>query len=331
MAQDGGVRVGFIGTGGRARWHMERITTLPEAQPVALVDTSANAIAAAVEKVPSCADLPRYSDYHAMLREVSPDAVIISIPHTLHYDAIVASLSQGAHVLVEKPMVCSVQDAQEVIRLRDEKHLVVSVGYQRHYVGVWRWVHENVAGGRFGPVHFIEAWQCQNWRGNGWRGVPELSGGGQLNDSGGHLVDILLWSTGIQPKEVAAYQENRGLRVDRNTVISFRFPEEGLGNISIIGESQRKFDEGAQIWCRDARIRIDGMQAAASLVVHRDRVAEEILPEQRPDYPVDEDANFIASILGRDVPQATAESGLEAVRFIDAVQRSAQRGAPVRL
>ncbi len=331
MAENGQIRVGFIGTGGRARWHMERFAKMPEAQPVALVDTSADAMAAAVRAVPSYAELPQFSDYREMLRETRPDAVVISIPHTLHYEAIVAALGQGAHVLVEKPMVCGVEHAQDVIRLRDDKHLVVVVGYQRHYTGVWRWVHENVAAGRFGPVHFIEAWQCQNWGGGGWRGVPELSGGGQLNDSGGHLVDILLWSTGIRPSEVSAYQENRGLRVDRNTVISFRFPEEGLGNISIIGESQRKFDEGAQIWCRDARIRIDGMQGAAHLVVYREGVEEEVSADARPDYPVDEDANFLGSILGRDVPQATAESGLEAVRFIEAVQRSAERGVPVRL
>lgn len=330
MADTAPIRVGFIGTGGRARWHMERIVKMSETQPVALVDTSSDAMAAAVRSVPGYTEVPQYSDYHEMLRETRPDAVIISIPHTLHYEAIIASLRQGAHVLVEKPMVCSVEHAQDVIRLRDEKQRVVVVGYQRHYVGVWRWVRENVAGGRFGPVHFIEAWQCQNWGGGGWRGVPELSGGGQLNDSGGHLVDILLWSTGIRPSEVSAYQENRGLRVDRNTVISFRFPTEGLGNISIIGESQRKFDEGAQIWCRDARIRIDGMQGAAHLMVYRDGV-EEIPAEARPDYPVDEDANFIGSILGRDVPQATAESGLDAVRFIEAVQRSAERGVPVRL
>jgi len=185
-----------------------------------------------------------------------------------------------------------------------------------------------VTSGEFGAVHFIEAWQCQNWRGNGWRGVPELSCGGQLNDSGGHLVDILLWSTGIRPTALTAYQENRGIQVDRNSVIAFRFPEQGLGTINIIGDSQRKFDEGAQIWCERARLRVDGLGGEARLLVYQDDVRE-IPPEQRPDYPADELANFLAAIRGTEAVQATAEDGLRATAFIEAALLSAREGREV--
>lgn len=330
MPVDGKVALAFIGTGGRARWHLGQALKRSDTTIAGLCDTSPESLAATVERVPECAEAPRFSDYREMLHETKPDGVIISIPHALHYEAIVASLEQGAAVLTEKPMVCTAEHARHVLQLRDRHKAVLSVGYQRHYQGVWRWVHKHVAGGEFGPVHFIEAWQCQNWRGRGWRGIPELSCGGQLNDSGGHLVDILLWSTGVRPSQVCAYQENRGITVDRNSVIAFRFPTEGLGTINIIGDAQRKFDEGAQIWCQNARIRIEGLGGDCRLRIYQDDTRE-VPPEDCPDYPVDELSNFVLSILGQDTPQATGESGLAATAFIEAAVRSARDGRAVTL
>jgi predicted dehydrogenase len=323
------VRVAFIGAGGNARGHMRTVYRNPEAEVVAICDTSPQALAETAARVPEMAAVAQFTDYREMLERVRPDGVIVSIPHTLHYEVAAHALEHGVSVEVEKPMTCGAEEARRLIALRDRTGLVLAVGYQRHYQGVWRWVREHVASGRLGPVHFVEAWQCQAWGGRGWRGVPELSGGGQLNDSGSHLCDIVLWAGGIRPTEVFAFQENRGLQVDRLSAISFRFPQEGVGTIAIVGESVRGMDEGVQFWCRDGRVRVEGLDGGARVTWYTpDGEAHPVPPEELPGYPVDKDGNFVRCILGQDEPQVPAECGLAVAAFTEAVYRSVRTHAP---
>ena len=323
------VRVAFIGAGGNARGHMRAVHHDPEAEVVAICDSSEKALSDTTERVPEMKGLPSFTDYRRLISEVRPDGVIVSIPHTLHYEVAAHAMENGVSVEVEKPMTCTPGDARKLIALRDRSGLVLSVGYQRHYQGVWRWVRDQVAGGAYGPVHFVEAWQCQNWGGGGWRGVPELSGGGQLNDSGSHLCDIMLWASGIRPNEVFAFQENRGLAVDRISAIAFHFPDAGVGTMSIVGESVRGMDEGMQFWCRDGRVRVDGIDRSVRVTVYApDGAAQPVPTENLADYPVNKDGNFVRAILGREEPQVPAECGLAVAAFTEAVYRSVRNHAP---
>jgi len=326
------VRVAFIGTGGNARSHMRDLHRDPLAEVVGICDTSAQALADTAARLPELAGLPQFADYKAMIDEVHPDGVIISIPHTLHYEVAAYALEHGVSAEVEKPMTCTPGDARALMARRERTGLVLTVGYQRHYQGVWRWVHEHVAGGAYGPVHFVEAWQCQAWGGGGWRGVPELSGGGQLNDSGSHLCDMMLWASGIRPTEVFAFQENRGLKVDRISAISFRFPGPGVGTMAIIGESVRGMDEGMQFWCRDGRVRVEGIDNSVRVTYYSpDGAAHPVAVEEIPNYPVGKDGNFVRCILGQDEPQVPAECGLAVAAFTEAVYRSVAANAPAKV
>ncbi len=326
------VRIAFIGAGGNARSHMRSVHRRGDAEVVAICDTSAKALSDAAERIPEMAAVPQFTDYRRLIAEARPDGAIISIPHTLHYEVAAYALENGVSVEVEKPMTCNPGDARKLMALRDRTGLVLSVGYQRHYQGVWRWVRQHVASGTYGPVHFVEAWQCQNWGGGGWRGVPELSGGGQLNDSGSHLCDIMLWASGVRPSEVFAFQENRGLAVDRISAIAFRFPDAGVGTMGIIGESTRGMDEGMQFWCRDARVRVDGIDSTVRVTLYTpDGTGHPVDTSEVPDYPVDKDGNFVRCLLGADEPQVPAECGLAVAAFTEAVYRSVRTHAPAEV
>lgn len=320
---DGRVRVGFVGCGGNAREHVQSVLRVPEAEVVALCDVQAEAVAQVAQRVPQLAGLPRFADYREMIAAVRPDAVIISIPHTLHFEAAAFALDNGVHVQVEKPMACSAAEARGLIERRDRSGRVLTVGYQRHYQGDFRWVREAVTSGRYGPVHFLEAWQAQDWKGRGWRSVPSLSGGGQLNDSGSHLVDIVLWTTGLRPTEVFSFADNRGREVDVLSAITFRCAGGAIGNLSIIGEHPRGVAEGMQIWCREARITAD---ATGVRIQPRGQDPESVRPADLVPYPGNKDANFIGAILGREPLQVTAEDGLAVAAFTEAVYASVHTG-----
>ncbi|MEO2005795.1 MAG: Gfo/Idh/MocA family oxidoreductase, partial [Candidatus Poribacteria bacterium] len=205
------IRIGFIGTGGNARGHIRTVAGLEGTQVVAFADPSEAALEAAQERLDK--PVPTYSDYIQMLDNEEMDGVIISTPHTLHYEQVMAALERGIHVEIEKPMACTSAHAREIMAKQEETGLVVLIGYQRHYDQRFRWVRQKIAEGLIGRVTLTHVFQGQNWlrsQQGAWRLVPELSGGGQLNDSGSHVVDILLWITDLEAEEVFAFVDNRG-------------------------------------------------------------------------------------------------------------------------
>ncbi|HHY99031.1 MAG TPA: Gfo/Idh/MocA family oxidoreductase [Firmicutes bacterium] len=322
------IRVGLIGCGGNMRGHIKRLMGIPEVKIAAISDPSEENIQEAIDTL-ELGRVKRFSDYTDMLARVGLDAVVISSPHTLHARQICDSLRSGLHVLVEKPMVCSVEDALKVIALKEEMGKVVLVSYQRHYAPSYRYARELIQSGKWGKVQFITAWQCQNWKRatvGKWRQDPALSGGGQLNDSGSHLLDIVLWMTGLTPKEVFAYIDNCGTPVDVLSAISVSFQEGAIGNLSVVGDSNTGFDEGINIWCENGMIEIRG--AGHGSLILRDPDPRTPDEAELPAGSIP-DANFIAAIRGREEVQSTAEDALKVIELTEAAWESARRHQPV--
>ena len=84
--------------------------------------------------------IPTFGDYTEMLDRVKLDAVVISTPHTLHFEQIMTSLDSGLHVLSEKPMVCTVDHARQVIAKAADVEKIPMVSYQRHFGGNYRFI-----------------------------------------------------------------------------------------------------------------------------------------------------------------------------------------------
>ena len=85
------IRMGFIGCGGNARGHVGRVLEMGDCEIVSLCDSSKKSIDA-VKKQYEVSNLPVFTDFEEMLKEVEMDAVQISTPHTLHFDQIMACL-----------------------------------------------------------------------------------------------------------------------------------------------------------------------------------------------------------------------------------------------
>jgi len=325
MTTDAKIRIGFIGSGGNARHHMGQVLGLAEAQIVALADPNPAMIEAARRQHAALADVPSFADYHEMLGQVQLDAVEISTPHTTHKEQILTSLGQGLHVLCEKPLVCSVADAHEVLVALEVTDRIGLLSYQRHFQPEFRYIRQRIASGDLGAVTFVSALQCQNWK-NGtkgsWRQDPALSGGGQLNDSGSHLLDIILWITGLAVQSVSAFIDNCGTPVDINSALSVRFAGGAQGNISVVGDAT-DWHEDLTIWCekgfflmRNGKLQVcdpSGRYTFDNL--------------RGGSYP---DRNFVDAIRGRDQVQSPFECGLRVIELTEAAWRSgAQGGAPV--
>ncbi|MFB3882088.1 MAG: Gfo/Idh/MocA family protein [Armatimonadota bacterium] len=327
------LQIGLIGCGGIMDWHVRNYKEIKQAQIAALTDTNKSHMASMVEKHSELAGLPQFSDYRKMIAKVDLDGVIIATPHSLHFEQIMTCLDAGLNVLTEKPMVCSVDHAKKVIAKAKKTGKVMMISYQRHFSPAFRLAKKMIEDGKLGKLTFIAALQAQDWlRGTkgAWRQDPKLSCGGQLNDSGSHLVDIILWVTGLTPDTVFAQINNRGSKVDILSALSLKFRGGAIGTMSVVGD--------APGWWED----ITFYGEEGGLYVRRDQLLhsyrgkgrwsaelEELTAKSK--YSSNFDRNFVDSILGKDDPQTPPICGLRVMQLTEAAWESGRTGEVVKV
>ncbi len=321
-------KLGLIGTGGMMRHHLRSLGPDSGVEIVALNDTEPHQLQMTREIGPQYAQTPAFADYRELLDSKLCDAVLIATPHTLHTQQILDAFTAGCHVLVEKPLTTTVADAHKVIAARDESGLVAGISYQRHGQAQFQWIRETIASGRYGRVQAVNSHLGQEWlrltRGS-WRQTMELSGGGQLNDSGSHMIDILLWATGLRAETVSAFLDNCDVPVDINSVVNIRFEGGAFGSLTVVGNAPI-WNERHQIWLEDAVIFLEDdvlvVRHARGQRTTIDRWPNSVSPIQ----------NFVAAMNGEAVILAPFECGLRTIELTEAAWRSgAKRGEPVAI
>jgi predicted dehydrogenase len=327
------VRIGLIGCGGIMDWHIRNYEGIKQAEVVALVDTNKDHLTKTVEKHPGLEGLPQFSDYRKMIDKVEVDGVVIATPHTLHFEQIMTCLDAGLNVLSEKPLVCSVDHAKQVIKKQQKTGKVVMISYQRHFSPAFRLAKKMIEEGKLGKLTFVSALQAQDWlRGTkgAWRQIPRLSGGGQLNDSGSHLVDIILWVTGLVPETVYAEINKRGAKVDILSALTLKFKGGAIGTMSVVGDAPGWWEditfygEEGGLYVRDGKLfhsyRSKGKWSAE---------LKELTANSK--YENSFDNNFVESILGKDEPQTPPVCGLRVMQLTESAWNSALLGEPVKV
>lgn len=199
-------------------------------------------------------DFVRYTgdqDYRRLIDENDLDAVGIFTPHALHYDHVKYAIRKGLHVLIEKPMVCGVANALEITRLMRESGKIGIVHYQRHYEEKYVKARELIKQGFLGDIKHFFIYMAQDWYGKTWRGEPELSGGGQINDSGSHYQDILLWMLNALPISAegtidSIYRGKKG-KVEYNGSFNVELNNGANGRIIIISDIPGGFRDDVRI------------------------------------------------------------------------------------
>lgn len=321
------VRLGMIGCGGIARHHMSILQDIPEATIVALVDPNPDQIAQCRKQFPNLADVPVFSTPEEMYAKVELDAVEISTPHTQHAEQVLQAIAAGKHVLCEKPLATTTADANRLCDAIDASGLVGVLAYQRHYIPLYLYIKEKLESGELGEITFFSAVLGQAWkRGTAgtWRQQKALSGGGQINDSGSHVVDVMLAIFGLRPVTVAAFCDNRGTEVDIDSAVAIRYANGALGNLSVLGDFPI-WHEDFSVGCERGGFLVrEGKVIEISHDGQRRVVDNELPPGNTPSR------NFVMAVLGREEVGSPFHAAREVIRFTEAVWRSAdQGGAPV--
>ncbi len=121
-------KLGLIGAGTIGKRHLQAISEVIQAELVAIVDTDPLA-----KSIATKTNVSFFSSASQMLREIQPDGVIVCTPTEVHLEPALLSLEHNAHVLVEKPIAPSLEEAQQIVESSKRFNRQVLVGHHRRY------------------------------------------------------------------------------------------------------------------------------------------------------------------------------------------------------
>lgn len=198
-------KIGLVGCGSISRAHIEGYLTIPERVKItAICDVVQSALDRTTEKI---GPAERYDSYDQMIARADIDAVDIMLPHHLHKDAIVKAANNGKHILCEKPLCISLEQAKEITEAVESNGITLMCAHNQVFSPCIQEAKRRLVEGELGEIFQIRTCDCFRLDPNfefGWRGALATAGGGELIDTGYHPSYLLMHLTGSRPVAVTA-------------------------------------------------------------------------------------------------------------------------------
>ncbi|MBC1210313.1 Gfo/Idh/MocA family protein [Listeria booriae] len=189
------LKIGIIGCGGIANGkHMPSLKSVAEAKMVAFCDiVEERAVKAKADFGDANASV--YTDYKELLADKTIDVIHVCTPNISHAEISIAAMEAGKHVMCEKPMAKSTEEAQSMIDASKKTGKKLTIGYQNRFRKDSQFLQEVCANNELGEIYYAKAKAIRR------RAVPtwgvfldeEAQGGGPLIDIGTHALDLTLW------------------------------------------------------------------------------------------------------------------------------------------
>lgn len=199
------ISVGLVGGGGIVDAHIRGYRAYADAIKVVAV---ADVVTETAQRRAAELDATPYTDFRQMINEADLDAVDICLPHYLHAEAIVAAAEAGKHILCEKPLCLTVEQAELVQRAVTKAGVTLMCAHNQLYLPAVTKAKQLLDDGVLGTVYevrvtdsFYNDFDPQNM---GWRASAATSGGGELMDTGYHPTYLMLHFAGGSPVDATA-------------------------------------------------------------------------------------------------------------------------------
>ena len=150
--------------------------------------------------------IKRYEDYKKMIAEIKPELISIATESGIHAEIALYCIEKGVNLIIEKPMAMSIEDADKIIRLSEEKGVKVSACHQNRFNVAVQQLREAVEVGRFGKlshgaIHVRWNRNESYYTQAPWRGTWAQDGGALMNQCI-HGIDLLRWMMGDEIEEI---------------------------------------------------------------------------------------------------------------------------------
>jgi len=323
------VRVAAIGVGGWGRALADAAARGTGLTIVTCTSRSAENRAAFAESY-GCRALPTYE---AVLADPEVEGVLITTPHSVHAEQVVAAARAGKHVFVDKPFTLSVADGQRATEACRRAGVVLAVGHQRRKQAASRALKRLLDEGALGCVAQVEGNFSADigfaLKPGMWRTVRAETPGGAMTNLGIHHVDTFQYLLGPIVR-VMAFSRRVALTlvsIEDATSILFEFASGGLG---YLGTSWVHAN-------RTAVITLHGTEAQAwseadgsrLLVARRGQPTPTVVPLTPVDAVVEELAEFARCVREKTRPEVGGEEATANIAVLEAIVESAESGRAV--
>lgn len=347
------LRVGIIGAGSISEMHFEGYAKNEQAEIVAVCDLNEER---AREKADKYGAKLVYTDYNELLANPDIDAVSICTWNNSHAPISIAAINAGKHVLVEKPLCKTVEEAlavQEAVRNSDK---VLQVGYVRRFAMNTSVLKKFIDAGDLGEIYYAKA-TCLRVLGNpgGWFSDVERSGGGPVIDLGVHVIDVLWYLMG-KPKVKSVTGNAYNRLGNRKNIENYSFYKAADYNAEVntvedLANALIRFENGASL-ALDVSFSVHAKQDELSVKLYGDKGGAELEPKleifsekhntilnmtPKIDFSSfdfnaafrNEVFGFVDASLGKSETRCPVEDGVEMMKILCGIYESSRTGREV--
>ncbi len=325
------MKIGVIGAGSMGKNHARVCSELQDVELAGIYDIEKNTAKVVAERFHTTA----YSSYQEMLPKV--DAVIIATPTSTHFEITQNALSLGKHVLVEKPICDTIENAQTMVKTAEQGHLVLATGHiERHNPAV-AFVKEGIQKNRFGDVIALSSQRVSNLPGR----IRDV---GVILDFGVHDIDVMRFLSG----EVTSVYAKAGvftkkIHYEDHATILLNFENDVCGVVEVNWLTPIKIRK-IFLTCSQQFVEMDYIDQSVTVSSSSFKTVNEMdlyhVPMQftsnhialeRKEPLKNEIQDFIHAVQFSKEPLATGYDGLMALRIAHGALQSYKNGEVIRL
>ncbi len=330
------IKIGILGAGFMGSTHARGYAKLPDVKIGAIFSRSAEKAAVLAEEVGASPT----TDMESLVKDPQIDVIDVSIPTPWHKEYTLKAFAAGKHVLCEKPMALTVEDAETMAEAAERAGVILMIGHVLRFWPEYVALHDFVQSGKLGKALAATASRLSTrptWA--EWFTHPEQTGGAVL-DLMVHDADMLNWLFG-QPKAVYA-RGQRGQPGGWDHVLMLADYDFGKGFVesSVLMPAEYPFTMTLAVLCEKGSVEFNfraagtgvetGVPEGTKLTVYEAGKASYPIPAEEGDAYEREVAYFIECVRAGKKPEVvTPEDGVWAVRVCLAARESMETGKVV--
>jgi UDP-N-acetyl-2-amino-2-deoxyglucuronate dehydrogenase len=342
LKQPRSIRLGLVGCGRISKNHFDAIAKVDGITLAAVCDIDEARARAAGEQL----GVPTYSQLATMLEKADIDAVTICTPSGLHSQQGIQAARAGKHVITEKPMSITLEQADALVQACDSAGVQLFVVKQNRLNPSIQLLKRAVEKGRFGKIFLANATVRWNrpqdyYDSASWRGTWEFDGGAFMNQAS-HYVDLIQWLVGpVESVMAKTATQARRIEAEDSGVAVLRFRSGAIGVIEVnVLTYPRNWEGSIAIIGEKGSAKIGG--TAVNKVEHwsfadyddDDKLIESAATSPPSVYGFGHEGyyrNVLAVLRGEAQPETDGRAGRKSLELILGIYESAKAGRDVPL
>lgn len=346
------IKVAIIGTGSISNMHAAAYKKLENVEIVAACDINKERVEAFAKHY----DIPKtFTDYNEMLKLEEIDAVSVTTWNNVHAPASIAALKAGKNVLCEKPLAINAELGQQMVDAAKDANKLLMVGFVRRFGENTIALKNFIDNGDLGEIYYAKTGCLRRW-GNpgGWFSDKKRSGGGPVIDLGVHVIDLVRYLIG-KPKAIsvtASTFNKLGMKPNVKGIGKYYSADySDYNDVEDCATALIKFDNGVTLffetsWVQNIKndslyLELYGNKAGAQMEPELELYENkgDYLNNSKPlmgaegssfSHNFDEEIkHFIDCVANGTTCLNPAEDGVELMKILDAIYKSAETGHEV--